>query len=100
MIKNKEFLVICLSMFIINLFLGSLNIGLPFIIIKNFAENPFMISLIKVSIPLGMIIGSIGFQLYKYKGYFLKPVFLGWIIMSIGITLLGFIINILPKTTC
>lgn len=77
MIKNKEFLVICLSMFIINLFLGSLNIGLPFIIIKNFVENPFMISLIKVSIPLGMIIGSIGFQLYKYKGYFLKPVFLG-----------------------
>lgn len=70
---NKKYIVMLIVsiMIVLNFLLGSINVGIPFILNKNYQGNTVILGIVQFSFPLGIILSSLlvqklpKFQLFK-----------------------------------
>lgn len=70
---NKKYIVMIIVsiMIVLNFLLGSINVGIPFILNKNYQGNTVILGIVQFSFPLGIILSSLlvqklpKFQLFK-----------------------------------
>lgn len=70
---NKKYIVMIIVsiMIVLNFLLGSINVGIPFILNKNYQGNIVILGIVQFSFPLGIILSSLlvqklpKFQLFK-----------------------------------
>lgn len=90
---NKKYIVMIIVsiMIVLNFLLGSINVGIPFILNKNYQGNTVILGIVQFSFPLGIILSNLlvqklpKFQLFKLLkiSYFSCA----FIIFSFGIVL-------------
>ena len=72
-ILNKKYVVMIIVsiMIVLNFLLGSINVGIPFILNKNYQGNTVILGIVQLSFPLGIVLSSLlvqklpKFQLFK-----------------------------------
>ncbi|WP_236683921.1 MFS transporter [Lactococcus cremoris] len=70
---NKKYIVMIIVsiMIVLNFLLGSINVGIPFILNKNYQGNTVILGIVQFSFPLGIILSNLlvqklpKFQLFK-----------------------------------
>nr|WP_269438744.1 MFS transporter [Lactococcus cremoris] len=70
---NKKYIVMIIVsiMIVLNFLLGSINVGIPFILNKNYQGNTVILGIVQFNFPLGIILSSLlvqklpKFQLFK-----------------------------------
>ncbi|MGF3076490.1 MFS transporter [Facklamia sp. P12955] len=92
--KNKLILILSLSMLSINLLLGSLSIGLPYLILSYFESKTIFIGIFQITLPVGMMLGAIIYPKLNFKKPFYNPIIKSWFLLALSVILLGFTILI------
>ncbi|MFD1440958.1 MFS transporter [Lacticaseibacillus hegangensis] len=91
---QKLILLFAFGMLLLNLLFASLDVGLPYLMVRYFAGHTMMIAIIEVAVPVGLILASIIYPMINYKGKFFRPVFLAWTGFAIVLALLGLSIDL------
>lgn len=90
LLAKKQIIFLSLCMILLNLLVGSLNVGYPFLLHNNFADKPILIGLVGFAIPFGMLSASIIYQIIRPKGNYVLQALntwfgFGFVIMLIGV---------------
>lgn len=80
LLKKKDIFWLTIGMFLINFFMVSLSVGLPYVIFKKLTGNSFAIGAIEVAIPIGMIIASLVMPYLKIGNQERRYILVSWFI--------------------
>lgn len=89
LLLKKQIIFLSLCMILLNLLLGSLNVGYPFLLNNNFADKPILIGLIGFAIPFGMLSASIIYQIIRPKGNYVLQALNTWFVFGFVIMFIG-----------
>lgn len=88
-LNNRLIVLLSICMIFLNLLVGSLNVGYPFILTNNFQDKPFLIGLVGFAIPFGMLAASIVYQLLRPHGNYVKQAINTWSGFGVVIIFIG-----------
>lgn len=89
--KNQNFALIFICFVVTTCLLGATTVGVPFMIMKKFADDSFLTGIIKTGAPIGLFLGAIVYQKIAYTGNFKKPVSQSLLLMATAFISLGFL---------
>lgn len=87
--QEKGLVLFSIGMFGMNLIMGAITIGFPFIMNTYFEGDSFVIGLISFTFSFGMIAASILYPSLNYQGKFYKPTLVGWLVFALGLLLVA-----------
>ncbi len=96
--QQKLLLVFSAAMLLINLIFASIDIGMPYLLVKYFANHTMMIGVVEVAVPVGLILASILYPAFAYKGAFYRVVFGSWLGFAVVMFLLGVVVDTLHNS--
>lgn len=88
-LNNRLIVLLSICMIFLNLSVGSLNVGYPFILTTNFQDKPFLIGLVGFAIPFGMLAASIVYQILRPQGDYVKQAINTWSSFGVVIIFIG-----------
>ena len=97
--QTKVVLLLTIGMFVINFFMVSLSVGLPFVIFKKLAGNSFAIGAIEVAMPIGMILASLLIPLLRAYQHELRYIVGNWAICGLMITGIALTLKTLKQSS-
>lgn len=89
LLSRKIIVHLSICMLFLNLLMGSLNVGYPFIVSENFKDKPYIFGFISFVIPLGMLSASILYQILRLKSRLVKQAVYSWSGFAAVIVLIG-----------